>query len=65
MVGRVSQLERQTVYTKESKRSQGMAQEYQATVVSSFTKPVYCICKGIYQSLASHLTTCMGLFFVD
>ena len=42
LVGRVRQLERQTVVF--------VAQEYQATVVS-FTKPVYCFCKRIYQSV--------------
>ena len=50
---------------RRAKGPRRVAQEYQATAVSSFTKPVYCICKGVYQSLALHLTTCMGLFFVD
>ena len=31
----------------------------------SFTKPVYGFCEGIYQSVALHLSTSMGLFSVD
>ena len=31
----------------------------------SFTKPVYCFCKGTYQSVALHLTTSMELFSMD
>ena len=67
MVGRVRQLERQS--TKESRRSQlggvvFVAHEYQ-TIAVSYTKPVNGFCEGIYQSVALHLTTCMGLFSVD
>ena len=51
LVGRVRQLERQ-----KSRRSQGVWYLWHMSIrlqqLASFTKPVYCFCEGIYQSLA-------------